>query len=139
MRRDRLEVMLVDDDAGDIELMKEAVGAWRSKPEILVARCGEEALTLLEGEPEGGRRRLVLLDLNMPGAGGRETLRRIRANPGLRSTIVVILTTSNAREDVLGCYEDGANAFIVKPLDFSQLVTVARRIEDFWLDTAVLP
>jgi CheY-like chemotaxis protein len=134
-----LEVLIVDDDPGDVELMREAVSAWRSKPRLAAFASGEELLRYLEGAGKDDRCRLVLLDLNMPGLGGRETLRRIRRTPSLRPLVVIIVTTSESRDDVRNCYEAGANGYVVKPLDLDQLITAARRIEDFWVDTAALP
>lgn len=137
--RKSCELLLVDDEATDIELMSEALRSWREKPRILTFETGEAVLTYLEGAAPTADCRLVLLDLNMPGIGGRETLRRIKTQPILRRLPVVILTTSSSAADVRQCYEDGANCYIVKPLELSQLFTVAKRLEDFWLETVVLP
>jgi CheY-like chemotaxis protein len=134
-----VEFVLVDDDAGDVELMKEALGALTPKPETTTFASGEEALAYLQSAASDGRRRLVLLDLNMPGIGGRETLNRLKRDHSLRALPIVILTTSSARVDIRQCYEEGANCYIIKPLEFSQLITVAKRLQDFWLGTVALP
>lgn len=134
-----LELLLVDDDLADVELMKEALHECRTRPRVSTFESGELLLEHLS-RPEGGAASiLVLLDLNMPGIGGRETLIRLKANPALRRIPVIVLTSSNSPDDIRRSYEIGANCYIVKPLELSQLVTVARRIEDFWFETAALP
>lgn len=133
------ELILVDDDPADVELMSEAIRAWRDKPRILAFESGEAALAFLESGPPPAGCRIVLLDLNMPGIGGRETLARIKSKPGLRRLPVIVLTTSSSAEDIRRSYDDGANCYIIKPLELSQLFTIAKRVEDFWLETAALP
>ena len=137
--RDPIELLLVDDDLADVELMKEALLACRSRPRVLTFESGEELLAKLAGDGGWAGARLILLDLNMPGIGGRETLRRLKCDPKLRRIPVIVLTSSRAREDVARSYDDGANCYIVKPLELSQLETVAKRLEDFWVETAALP
>jgi CheY-like chemotaxis protein len=105
---------------------------------------GEEALAYLrhprgETGTEHGRREVVLLDLNMPGMDGRETLRVIRADASLRRIPVVILTTSASREDVRASYDAGANAYIVKPRDFASLVRIFSVLSTFWFEISSLP
>lgn len=137
--RQSCELMIVDDDASDVELMSEAVRTWRQKPRIVTFENGEAALAYLEsGAPASGCR-LILLDLNMPGIGGRETLKRLKSKPAVRAIPVIVLTTSGSPEDIKRSYEDGANCYIIKPLELSQLFTIAKRLEDFWLETVALP
>jgi CheY-like chemotaxis protein len=106
---------------------------------------GEEALEYLRrtgrhaGRVEGGMPGIVLLDLNMPGIGGRETLRVIRADPTLCRIPVVILTTSTAEDDIDTSYEAGANAYIVKPAGFGDLVRIFRSLSTFWFEISSLP
>ena len=107
-----VEVLLVEDDPGDIELTKEAIEKARLSINLNVVRDGEEAMTYLRRKGEFAkavRPDLVLLDLNMPRKDGREVLREIRADPDLTSLPVVILTTSDADEDILRTYDLGAN------------------------------
>lgn len=139
MNEARVRLLLVDDDLADVELMKEALLSWRSRPAVSTFETGEQLLESLAGEGCRSGSCLILLDLNMPGIGGRETLRRLKADPLLRRIPVIVLTSSKSQDDVERCYDLGANSYVIKPLQLSQLETVAKRLEDFWADTAALP
>ena len=107
-----------------------------------MARDGEAALEFLfrRGQHAGAPRPdLVLLDLNLPRRNGQEVLRAVKADDGLKTIPVIVLTTSRADEDVLSSYRDHANCFISKPLDVDEFSAVVRSIESFWLGTARLP
>lgn len=115
-----LNILLVDDDAVDRELFIDALNTKEKKYSITEASNGQEAIDYLKASdrlPD-----LVVLDLNMPVKDGRETLKDIRADKNLKSVPVCIFTTSSAHFDVLNAYEAGANLFLVKPLDFKQLI-----------------
>ncbi|MBS7661649.1 response regulator [Pseudomonas lalucatii] len=132
-----LDILIVDDDPDDCLLLQEALQENMVVNQVLIKHDGEELLDYLQHcyRLPG----LILLDLNMPRKDGREALTDIKNNPNLRSIPVVILTTSDASEDVQQSYESGANAFITKPASYSGLVTLAHNVRSFWLETAVLP
>lgn len=137
---DRLRIMLVDDDEDDVRLTREALKECAVAPDLDVASDGEEALRRLRADAPGGARPdIVLLDLNLPRLPGREVLRRIRAEPSLRAVPVIVLSTSEAEDDVAGCYELGANCYIPKPVGFGEFRRVVRAIEEFWSTVARLP
>ena len=137
-----IEVLLVEDDAGDELMTREAFTEHKIANRLHVARDGEEALDFLyrRGAHENAPRvNLVLLDLNLPKYDGREVLQQIRADPGLTHMPVVILTTSSSEEDVLRSYKLHANAFVTKPVDVNQFIAAVRQIDDFFLSVARLP
>lgn len=132
-----LDILIVDDDPDDCMLLQEALQENMVVNKVLFKHDGEELLDYLQHcyRLPG----LILLDLNMPRKDGRETLTEIKSNPNLRSIPVVILTTSDASEDIQQSYESGANAFITKPTSYSGLVSLAHSVRSFWLETAALP
>jgi CheY-like chemotaxis protein len=135
---------MADDDPDDRELAREAIVASRLRNPLYFVEDGEELLDFLNrrGKYSAGtapRPGLILLDLNMPRMDGREALRAIKADPVLRTIPTVVLTTSNADEDVLSCYSLGANSFITKPVTFDRLVEVMRALGAYWFDTVDLP
>jgi two-component system, chemotaxis family, response regulator Rcp1 len=139
---DSIEVLLVEDNPGDVRLTREALRESRVRNRISVARDGIEALEMLraEGPHEDTRRPdLILLDLNLPRMNGRELLAEIKKDPRLRRIPVVILTSSREEEDIARTYDLHANAFVTKPVDFEQFVRAVRSIEDFWLTVVKLP
>lgn len=136
-----IEILLVEDNDGDIRLTQEALKGGRVRNNLSVVKDGVQAMQFLrrEGMYEGAvAPNLVLLDLNLPKKDGREVLAEIKADPRLRRIPVVILTTSNAEEDVVRAYDAHANCFIRKPVDLDQFLTVIRSIEDFWLSIVTL-
>lgn len=135
---------MADDDPDDRELAREAIVASRLRNPLYFVEDGEELLDFLNrrGKYSAGtapRPGLILLDLNMPRMDGREALRAIKSDPILRTIPTVVLTTSNADEDVLGCYSLGANSFITKPVTFDRLVEGMRALGAYWFDTVDLP
>ena len=139
---DPIRILLIDDDLEDVRLMKEALLESKIYINMESVRDGAEGLAYLrrEGQYSQARRPdLILLDLNMPGKHGREVLAEIKTDPGLRRIPVVILTTSNADQDVLQTYDLGANAYVIKPVDLEQLIAIVHKLEDFWFTIVRLP
>jgi chemotaxis family two-component system response regulator Rcp1 len=137
-----VELLLVEDNPGDVELTREALLEARVRNRLHVAESGEEALAFLrrEGRHAGAPRPdMVLLDLNLPRMSGSEVLAAIKGDSDLRRIPVVVLTTSEAEKDVLGAYELHANAYIVKPVDLDQFLGVVRSVEGFWLAVVKFP
>ena len=137
-----VEILLVEDNPGDVRLTVEALRDSKVRNKLNVARDGVEALSFLRREgafANAVRPDLILLDLNLPRKDGREVLAEIKADPALHTIPVVILTTSRAEQDVLRSYELKANCYITKPVDLEQFITVVRSIEDFWLTIVKLP
>jgi len=137
-----IEVLLVEDDPGDVLLIREAFEYNKVQNHISVVNDGEQALAFLrnEGQYADARRPdLVLLDLNLPRKDGREVLAEVKADDRLRTIPIVVLTTSEAEEDVLRSYELHANAYVTKPVDFERFVAIVRQIDDFFVSVVRLP
>lgn len=139
---DVVDVLLVEDDDGDVLMTREAFEHHKIRNNLHVVRDGEEALQFLrrEGEYEDAPRPgLVLLDLNLPRRDGREVLAEMKSDPELRVIPVVVLTTSEAEEDILRSYTLHANAYVSKPVDFDRFIDVIRQIDDFFVTVVKLP
>ena len=137
-----INILLVEDNPGDVRLTIEALREGKVHNNLHVVGDGVEALAFLHREGEhrdAPLPDLVLLDLNLPKKDGREVLAEIKADPDLRRIPVVVLTTSNAEQDVLRSYDLHANCYITKPVDLDQFIKVVRTIEDFWLAVVTLP
>ncbi len=137
-----IEVLLVEDDPGDVLLTKEAFSDNKVRNHLNIVSDGEEATAYLrrQGEHERAPRPdLILLDLNLPRKDGREVLKDIKADPDLRSIPVVVLTTSEADEDILNSYDLHANAYVTKPVDFDSFIRIVRQIDDFFVSVVKLP
>ncbi len=137
-----IEVLLVEDDPGDVLLTREAFEYNKVSNRLHVVNDGEQAMAFLRGEgpfDRAPRPDLILLDLNLPRKDGREVLAEIKSDPGLRVIPVVILTTSEAEEDILRSYHLHANAYVSKPVDFDQFIKVVRQIDDFFVTVVKLP
>jgi CheY-like chemotaxis protein len=137
-----IEILLVEDNPGDVRLTVEALRDGKVLNNLNVARDGVEALTFLRREGPhvaAPRPDLILLDLNMPKKDGREVLAEIKSDESLRRIPVVILTTSQAEQDILKSYDLHANCYITKPVDFDQFIAVVQSVEDFWLSLVKLP
>lgn len=137
-----INILLVEDNPGDVRLIKEGLLEDKVFQEMHVTKDGEEALDFLRREgrySEAPRPDLILLDLNLPKKDGREVLAEIKNDPELRHIPVVILTTSEAEQDILRIYEHHANCYITKPVDLEQFIKVVKSIEDFWLTIVKLP
>lgn len=137
-----IEILLVEDSPGDVRLTREALKDAKVSNNLTVAGDGVEALEILRHQgprPDVSRPDLILLDLNLPRKDGRQVLAEIKADPDLKRIPVVILTTSDAEEDILRTYELHANCYITKPVDLDQFMRVVKSIEDFWLAIVKLP
>lgn len=137
-----VKILLVEDNPGDVRLTKEAFKMGNLDHELITVPDGEEALAYLheEGDYENAPRPdLILLDLNLPKRDGREVLEEIKNDETLRTTPVVVLTTSEAEQDILRMYELQANCYITKPVDLDEFLNVIQAIETFWLATVKLP
>ena len=137
-----IEVLLVEDDPGDVLMTQEAFHDYKIANNLNVVTNGEDAIAYLRKQgpfahvttPD-----LVLLDLNLPRRDGREVLREVKADAELRRIPIVVLTTSDAEEDVLASYELHANAYVRKPVDFEQFVAAIRAIDNFFITVVRLP
>lgn len=135
---DRATLLYAEDDPDDQLLLRDAVRECGLPVDLRFVASGEELLECLRN-PSGacgclaGQPCIVLLDLNMPGMGGLEVLRRIRADPALRALPVMVLTTSEAREDVQRCHDAGASAYLVKPTTYGEMVEMMRLAGTWWL------
>ena len=137
-----IEILLVEDNPGDVRLTIEALKEGKVSNNLSVARDGVEALAFLRREgshAKAARPDLILLDLNLPKKDGREVLAEIKDDSSLRRIPVVVLTTSKAEEDILRTYDLHANCYITKPVDLEQFISVVRSIDDFWLSVVRLP
>jgi two-component system, chemotaxis family, response regulator Rcp1 len=140
--RHPIEILLVEDDPGDVRLTREALKEGKVRNHLNVAKDGVEALQILRREgahANAVRPDVILLDLNLPRMDGREVLKAIKSDEKLRRIPVVVLTTSSADEDVLRSYDLQANCFITKPIDLDQFMRVVRTISEFWLEVVRLP
>lgn len=137
-----VEILLVEDNPGDARLAVEVLKADKLVNNLSIVEDGMEAMAFLRQEGEyanAARPDLILLDLNLPRKDGREVLTEIKADEDLRSIPVVILTTSEAEQDIVKAYNLHANCYITKPVDLAQFIRVVRSIDDFWLSVVKLP
>jgi CheY-like chemotaxis protein len=137
-----VEILLVEDNPADVRLTREALNSDRLWNNLSVAKDGVEAMAYLRRQGRfaaAPRPDLILLDLNLPKKDGREVLAEIKADPNLMRIPVVVLTTSDAEEDILKTYGLHANCYITKPVDLRQFMKVLKSIEDFWLAIVKLP
>ncbi len=133
-----IEILLVEDNPGDVELTREAFLEGKICNNMTVMRDGVEAFNYLKN-PQSVYPDIILLDLNLPRMGGLEVLEKIKADPDLRVIPVVILTTSQDEADIARSYHSHANCYIAKPVDFEKFMQVVRSLEDFWLTVVRLP
>ena len=130
-------ILLVEDNAGDVRLTREALLEAQVDAELVAVPDGEQALAYLRGDaaiPE-----LILLDLNLPKKNGLEVLEEVKGDPGLRRVPVIMLTTSSSARDIAACYDRGVNCYVVKPLDLDDFTALIGAINRFWLEVAQLP
>jgi CheY-like chemotaxis protein len=140
--REPVEILLAEDNPGDVKLTRKALEKGRLANNLHVVNDGVETMEFLRGEGEyEGRPRpdLVLLDLNMPRKDGREVLEEIKESEQLKRIPVVVLTSSEAEEDVIRSYDLHANAYLTKPVDFDGFIDVVSTLEEFWLQVVKLP
>ena len=139
---DVVDVLLIEDDPGDVLMTKEAFEHYRIRNELHVVSDGEQAIRFLRQDgdyADAPRPGLILLDLNLPRRNGHEVLAELKSDPDLLTIPVVVLTTSQAEEDILRSYSLHANAYISKPVDFERFIDVVRQIDDFFLTLVKLP
>jgi chemotaxis family two-component system response regulator Rcp1 len=137
-----IEILLVEDNPGDVRLTQEALKEGKVRNNLHVAEDGVEAMALLRREgkyTDAPRPDVILLDLNLPKKDGREVLAEIKEDPNLRRIPVVILTVSQDEQDILKTYDSHANCYITKPVNLDRFLTVVKSIEDFWLTIVKLP
>lgn len=137
-----VHVLMVDDDEGDIQLTKECLEEAKILVDLSVVHDGEQCMQFLRRQgtySQAGRPDVILLDLNMPRKDGRQTLDEIRKDVNLKTLPVVILTTSDADQDIVESYTKGANCYVTKPVDFEQYRKIVNEISDFWFEIVALP
>jgi len=137
-----VEILLVEDNAGDVRLAREGLRECKLLNNLHVAEDGVRALAFLRRQGEHAkapRPDLIMLDLNLPRKDGREVLREIKEDEDLKRIPVVILTTSKAEEDIVKSYSLHANCYVTKPLAIEQFITVVKAIESFWFTIVKLP
>jgi chemotaxis family two-component system response regulator Rcp1 len=137
-----VEILLVEDNPGDADLTREGVEDSKFPSRLHVVENGEEAMWFLRRRApyaDSPRPDLILLDLNLPRRDGREFLKEMKADPDLRRIPVVVLTTSQAEEDVVKCYDLHANCYFRKPLKLDHFLSIVRSINDYWFTNVTLP
>ncbi len=133
---------MVEDNPGDVDLTAEILASSKVHIEIDVVADGIEALAFLQQQGKYAQARLpdlILLDLNLPGVGGREVLAEIKRHPQLRAIPVVVLTSSDAEQDIARSYELGANCYVTKPVGLEAFQSIVRAVEGFWFSVVKLP
>jgi chemotaxis family two-component system response regulator Rcp1 len=137
-----IEILLVEDNPGDVRLTKEALKDGKIANNLSVVKDGAEAMSYLrkeDGYANAISPDLILLDLNLPKKNGQEVLVAIKSDKNLKCIPVIILTSSKMEDDILETYENQANCYIVKPVDLKQFLEVVKSIEDFWFTVVKLP
>lgn len=137
-----LEILLVEDNEGDIRLTIEAFKEAKIRNQIKVVRDGEEALDYLRKQgkyTDAQSPDIILLDINLPKIDGKEVLSTMKSDPLLKTIPVIMLTTSSAESDVQESYENHANCYVIKPVDLNKFMDVIRSIEDYWISIVKLP
>jgi chemotaxis family two-component system response regulator Rcp1 len=130
-------ILLVEDNAGDVRLTREALLEAQVDAELVAVPDGEQALAFLRGEATAPE--LILLDLNLPKKNGLEVLEEVKGDAGLRRVPVIMLTTSSSARDIAACYDRGVNCYVVKPLELDDFTALIGAINRFWLEVAQLP
>jgi CheY-like chemotaxis protein len=137
-----IEILLIEDNPGDVRLLQEAFRELRANIRLRVAKDGAEGIELVEKESNsqaGPSPDLILLDLNLPKISGHDVLARIKNNPHTRCIPVIVLTSSRAEVDVRRAYESHANAYLRKPSSLEGLIEAAGQIKNFWMECVTLP
>ena len=137
-----IEILLVEDNPGDVRLTQEAVREAKIRNTLNVVTDGEQAIAYVRQQgvySDRLRPDLILLDLNLPRKDGREVLQDLKSDPDLHRIPVVVLTSSAAEQDILRTYDLYANAYVTKPVDLEQFMHVVSSIQDFWLNIVKLP
>lgn len=141
-RPELIEILMVEDNPGDVRLTREALRDAKMRNTMHVVEDGDAALDFLHQRGAYGgapRPDLILLDLKLPRRDGLEVLAAIKTDESLRRIPVVVLTSSQAEQDIVRSYDLHANAYVAKPVDLTQFIAVVRSIEDFWLEIVKLP
>jgi two-component system, chemotaxis family, response regulator Rcp1 len=133
-----LRVLVVDDSRSDVRLLEEAFKSTGTPTEVSTAGGGEEALEMLH-EASRPKPHLVMLDINMPRVSGHDVLCDIKKSDDLRSTIVLMFSSSSSQSDISKAYECFANGYLTKPTDLDDYYEIARKVIDFWTEVATLP
>jgi chemotaxis family two-component system response regulator Rcp1 len=137
-----IEILLVEDNPGDVRLTMEALADGKIYNKITAVNDGQEAMDYLRKAgkfADSVRPDIILLDLNLPKKDGREVLHEVKSDLKLNKIPIIVLTTSQAEQDIAMCYERHANCFVSKPVDFEQFITVVRSLENFWFSIVKLP
>jgi CheY-like chemotaxis protein len=140
-----IRILLVEDNPADVRLTREMLRESKVRNDLLVANSAEEAEEILglaseEAVAEAGPRPdLVLLDLNLPVKSGHDLLKEVKSHPTLRRIPVVMLSSSEAEEDVVKSYDEHANAYVTKPVDLDEITTIVQSIDEFWFQVVRLP
>lgn len=137
-----INILLVEDNEGDILLTTEALAECKVPTDLHVLRDGNEALSFLLTQINKAPNKLpdlILLDINLPKKNGHEVLESVKNHPDLKHIPIIMLTTSSLDLDVLRAYQEHANCYIIKPLEVNEFLTVTSKIEEFWLNIARLP
>ncbi|WP_394743368.1 response regulator [Natronococcus roseus] len=136
---DEIDILLVEDNPGDIRLTQEAFNSAKQKVALQTVTNGDDAVEFLRQSADNELPDLILLDLNLPGRDGCEVLEMIRDNPRLKPLPVLVLTSSEAEEDIARCYDARANAYLTKPTDPDEFISLVDILERFWVEQARLP
>ena len=137
-----VEILLVEDNPGDVRLAREAFEEGKVRHNFHVAEDGLAAMAFLRREggfADAPQPDIILLDLNLPGKDGRDVLAEIKSDPDLKTIPVVVLTSSSAEDDILRMYEHAANCYVTKPANFEDFAAIVRSIADFWFTVVKLP
>ena len=141
-RNGPIEILLVEDNPGDVRLTKEALKEGKVYSNLHTVKDGVEAMEFLRRQgkyKDAPRPDIILLDLNLPRKDGRGVLADVKQDPALRNIPVVVLTSSQAEQDIVRAYELHANCYVTKPVDLDQFVKIVRSIEQFWFTVVKLP
>ncbi len=142
MANDLINILLIEDNEGDILLTTEALEECKIPIDLKVVRDGNEALLYLMAQTKLGGSKLpdlILLDINLPKKNGHEVLQSVKNHPDLKHIPIIILTTSSSEVDILRAYQEHANCYIVKPLEVENFLQITSKIEEFWLNIVNLP
>ncbi|MEO5356962.1 MAG: response regulator [Nitrospirae bacterium YQR-1] len=142
MNSKQIEVLLIEDDPGDIDLMVEGLQGSKVLVNLGVVGDGEQAMSYLRKEGKYCKIAtpdLILLDLNLPKKDGREVLKEIKTDDSLKHIPVIVITTSDAEQDIVKSYNLGANSYVTKPVGFEEFIKVVNTIEEFWFTIVKLP
>jgi len=137
-----IDILLVEDNPGDVRLAQEALKESKIRNKLCVVEDGVEAMAFLRKQGKyaaAPRPDLIILDLNLPRKSGREVLAEVKSDENLKRIPVVVMTVSRAEDDITKCYNQHANCYITKPLDFNQFMEVTKSIDEFWLTIVRLP